>query len=355
MTAKTSAASQQKPLSNNGVSNRNVAHVNPATQPPCHTCRRQRLKCDAAKPSCKKCATRGVECLGYGAQPILWVQPRAPGQTHGSKDGEGGESSDAKPKGPGRKRGRPKLVLMAKDTASDDQDVETVSRPRGQQQLQHRPKWVLVNGADGRRQSRAVASYRKAVIPTGLAPMGYHDSRLALSSFDYCMTSESFFTCWIRRKLTCNCNASTDNNHMVPDLVLVDSAINPHRADLTYWRYFPDIFVDIIIAGSLTHQLLRCHSTQDSFPSGISDAGNQIVSVNKNRIASVSNPSIVTIYKHQQSTLKALNEMLSDPELKYSDVVLSIVICLMRVEVRHHFHQTRRIVLCCPSGEGAIY
>jgi len=39
---------------------------------PCHSCRRRRLLCDRTYPHCSKCASRGVECLGYGTL-LLWT------------------------------------------------------------------------------------------------------------------------------------------------------------------------------------------------------------------------------------------------------------------------------------------
>ncbi|KAL5044591.1 hypothetical protein BDW71DRAFT_185835 [Aspergillus fruticulosus] len=39
----------------------------------CHNCRRRRLKCDRAVPSCGKCFLTGQECLGYG-KLFLWNQ-----------------------------------------------------------------------------------------------------------------------------------------------------------------------------------------------------------------------------------------------------------------------------------------
>ncbi|KAJ6787350.1 hypothetical protein PWT90_06350 [Aphanocladium album] len=33
---------------------------------PCHSCRRQRLRCDRSYPHCNKCTNAGKECLGYG-------------------------------------------------------------------------------------------------------------------------------------------------------------------------------------------------------------------------------------------------------------------------------------------------
>ncbi|KAL4978294.1 hypothetical protein BDW66DRAFT_158371 [Aspergillus desertorum] len=43
---------------------------NPASKA-CHNCRRRRLKCDRAVPSCRKCFLTGQECLGYG-KLFLW-------------------------------------------------------------------------------------------------------------------------------------------------------------------------------------------------------------------------------------------------------------------------------------------
>ncbi|RYP56178.1 hypothetical protein DL769_009962 [Monosporascus sp. CRB-8-3] len=43
----------------------------------CWECRRRRLVCDFARPKCRKCRVRGVECPGYGSKkPLKWLQPR---------------------------------------------------------------------------------------------------------------------------------------------------------------------------------------------------------------------------------------------------------------------------------------
>lgn len=38
----------------------------------CHSCRRDRLRCDRSYPHCNKCRLRGKECLGYG-QLFRWT------------------------------------------------------------------------------------------------------------------------------------------------------------------------------------------------------------------------------------------------------------------------------------------
>ncbi|KAH7262498.1 fungal-specific transcription factor domain-containing protein [Fusarium tricinctum] len=44
----------------------------PVAKKACHSCRRARLRCDRSIPHCSKCASRGVECLGYG-RLFLWT------------------------------------------------------------------------------------------------------------------------------------------------------------------------------------------------------------------------------------------------------------------------------------------
>lgn len=39
----------------------------------CYTCRRRRIICDNALPTCQKCRDAGKECLGY-QKPLVWVK-----------------------------------------------------------------------------------------------------------------------------------------------------------------------------------------------------------------------------------------------------------------------------------------
>lgn len=125
-------------------------------------------------------------------------------------------------------------------------------------------------------------------------------------------------------------------------MVLLDTGANPHRIELEYWRYFPDVIMDIIISCSLTHQVIRSHATQDNFPLTSSSAGNQSVSITKHRMVSFQNPAIATIYKHQQRTLQQLGQDLNDKELRYSGIVLATIITLMRVEVSAFLYETEQ-------------
>lgn len=115
---------------------------------------------------------------------------------------------------------------------------------------------------------------------------------------------------------------------MVTDMVIIDSPKNPHRSDPAYWQYIPELLRDMVIASALTHQVLRCQSSQDSFP-----PAHQMININRNRMASWQNPSMATIYKHQRNVLHTMGELIVDTELRYSDIVLGVIIGLIRVEV----------------------
>lgn len=99
----------------------------------CYTCRRQRIVCDAGKPSCMRCISRGVECLGYSATPIRWVAPTS------SLSSEAPTPSDMSHiKGQERrKRGRPKLFLMqaaprsSKDGSDPQRSDEELESQKG--------------------------------------------------------------------------------------------------------------------------------------------------------------------------------------------------------------------------------
>lgn len=148
-------------------------------EPPCHTCRRQRLRCDASKPTCAKCAVRGVECLGYGAQHILWVEPQVQSQKQArdkpSQEGQTQKSSATKELAmrPGKKRGRPRLVLMS---AKQEQALTAM-------QVQSRPPMPGRNRAAGRIWFPKTPE---------LNPVGYQHGRLAIRSLLYCEKSRDF-------------------------------------------------------------------------------------------------------------------------------------------------------------------
>lgn len=124
-----------------------------------------------------------------------------------------------------------------------------------------------------------------------------------------------------------------DNEHICPDLVLVDSPANPHRLPVHYWAYFPEMMLDIIISASYTYQVIRSQAGQGILTYKPREKNGSQVTLKRHHLDDVSHPSIPLIYKHQQSMLKALNAELRSPHAKYSDTVLSLVVTLMRCEV----------------------
>ncbi|KAJ3495431.1 hypothetical protein NLG97_g3402 [Lecanicillium saksenae] len=142
-------------------------------------------------------------------------------------------------------------------------------------------------------------------LTPGLVPLKYHESLLALRSLDY-----------------------------IPDMVLVDSHGNPHRADLSLWHYVPDVYMDLLICVAWTHQLVRCHSTHHITFHNCLNQAKTSVTVKRSHLPSIPDPTVRKIYKRMHSSIKMLNELLDDVEMRFSDIVLSIIITLMRVEVQ---------------------
>ncbi|KAJ5370419.1 Zn(2)-C6 fungal-type DNA-binding domain-containing protein [Penicillium cataractarum] len=271
----------------------------------CHTCRRQRLRCDASKPTCNKCATRGVECLGYGAQPILWVQPQTqtPAESRGKAPayynepkyrGDGSSSSSSTEDhairvATGKKRGRPRLVLMAQE--ADEQCTDRQIQIR-----RHLPKSNEATGRIWTPQTR------------NLNPAGYDADRLAI----HCINYYNYYIC--------------------PDLVLLDNPANRHRLPVEYWAYFPEMMLNMIIGAALTTQVIRSKAGQGLLT--YRDKRNADEELKRHHLGTVSHPSMPTIYKCQRNTLKFLNAELKSPQARYSDAVLTLVISLMRCEIQ---------------------
>lgn len=156
---------------------------------PCHTCRRARLRCDATRPTCKKCTKRGVECLGYGTRALLWVQPSAPDTAQQasteansvSLTTAGGQENRQR-----RKRGRPKLVLLPKPVEDVGNTVSS-RKPRVvmSQATQKTQESGINNNIDAELASRVMTCQNKAQLKPGPVPVKYHESLLALRSLDY--------------------------------------------------------------------------------------------------------------------------------------------------------------------------
>lgn len=113
-------------------------------------------------------------------------------------------------------------------------------------------------------------------------------------------------------------------------MVLLDTTANPLRVPLEFWRYIPDVVLDMLVSTSLTHQLIRAKAHEVST---IGMEGNSLVPIKRHRMSALQGPSVPVIYKYHQRTLMAVNQELSKTESRYGDLALGIIITLMRVEV----------------------
>ncbi|EQK98369.1 hypothetical protein G6O67_003603 [Ophiocordyceps sinensis] len=255
---------------------------------PCHTCRLKRLRCDGGEPRCNKCAVRGVECLGYGERPIRWVLQ----QSLGLPPPEGATTSEQhhgravrRPmiEGAQRKRGRPKLVLMSHDDQRDRTELQLcVVQKQGR---------IPFPGAN-------------------LDPVEYQHHRRILSSLEYF------------------------NTEMCPDLVLVDTATNPHRISLRDWQSTPELLVSLVVSSSVIHRVIKCHVQQLQYEcsnnKSAPDSG--VFGIYKQFMASLPSSLMPVAYEHHRRALSDLQKQLDDPSTRYSDLALTGIVLLSRVE-----------------------
>ncbi|UNI15556.1 hypothetical protein JDV02_002081 [Purpureocillium takamizusanense] len=293
------------------------------TTPPCHTCRRQRLRCDGAKPACSKCIARGVECLGYGPQALLWVQPKSLKPAHEAANLRGNEnhSGGQEIQGREKRRGRPRLVLMSSSPDDDDDthhrhallQLRPLQNQKPQQQKRQSQQWIAVSGPNGGRRPQVRSPPCFPGPHAGLEPVDYKNHKLTLDCLAYF------------------------NDFVCPDMVLLDTPANPLRAPLEFWRYIPDVVLDILVSTSLTHQLIRAKAHEIASSPVAAAQGNDadaLVPIKRNRMSGLHGPSVPVIYKYHQRTLRAVNRELSKTESRYGDLALGIIITLMRVEIQ---------------------
>lgn len=112
----------------------------------------------------------------------------------------------------------------------------------------------------------------------------------------------------------------------------MDNPANPHRLPMEYWVYLPEMMMDMVISAALSTQVIRSNAGQGLLTYTAKTSGSE--DLKRHNLGAVNHPSRPTIYKHQRNTLKSLNAELSSPQAKYNDTVLSLVITLMRCEVR---------------------
>ncbi|KAM4055782.1 fungal specific transcription factor [Hirsutella rhossiliensis] len=283
-----------------GHSSHTLAEASKASRPrcaQCHTCRLKRLRCDGGEPGCSKCAARGVECLGYGGRPVRWVLQQSFGlppaeiaarpeqhQERAARPAKGGAQR--------KKRGRPKLVLMPQHGKADERADKSIARCY-----------------ELRLRCHLQRQRPKPDPSAGLDPVDYQNHRRALHSLRYY------------------------NSYMCPDLVLLDSATNPHRVALENWRCIPELIMGIIVSTSLTHQAIRCYAQQPGLASR-SELNGGALGIHRHHMSLLRSPSMPIVYEYHRRTLRALQKQLDDPSTRYEGPVLSAIAVLMRVEIQ---------------------
>ncbi|OAA80728.1 Zn(2)-C6 fungal-type DNA-binding domain protein [Akanthomyces lecanii RCEF 1005] len=272
----------------------------------CHTCRRQRLRCDGVRPTCNKCLARGVDCLGYGTQALLWVQPQSkPSGTQADHQQQQKEQETTPTEArQGRKKGRPKLVLMQRTAAElalpDGEELELTRKPKATHLTAYR-KYMKMRGFRDEYLRR-----RKIVLSPGLDPEGYQMQRLIIDSLRYY------------------------DEHVCSDLVLLDTPANPFRVLVEFWSYLPDIVSDPLVSVSAVHRISK---TQSALEVAAYVPGYKY-ELRRNRLLSVKHPLVPVVFRHQQRMAGALAAMVADAEQCEHRGLLEAITTLILCEVQ---------------------
>ncbi|KAM3511377.1 hypothetical protein MY11210_004986 [Beauveria gryllotalpidicola] len=266
----------------------------------CHTCRRQRLRCDGVRPTCNKCVARGVDCLGYGTLALLWVQPkdRAVMPAPTASPTRGAPPADR------RKKGRPKLVLMPRAASElalpNGEGLELTRRPKAAKLRAYRKVMRMRGFHDDYLR-------RREIVPSpGLDPEGYQLQRLIIDSLRYY------------------------DDHVCSDLVLFDTPTNPFRLLVEFWSYLPDIVSDPLVSVSAVHRISK---TQCALEAAAHVPGCKYT-FRRNRLLSVSHPLVPVVFRHQQRMAGALASMVADPALCEHRVILEAITTMMLCEIQ---------------------
>ncbi|KAM3499641.1 hypothetical protein MY10362_007110 [Beauveria mimosiformis] len=271
----------------------------------CHTCRRQRLRCDGVRPTCNKCVARGVDCLGYGTLALLWVQP----PDDRSEMPAPAAVATASPTGTARpvdrrRRGRPKLVLMPRAASElalpNGQGLELTTRPKPAQLRAYRKVMRMRGFHDDNLR-------RREIVPSpGLDPEGYQLQRLIIDSLRYY------------------------DDHVCSDLVLLDTPTNPFRVLVEFWSYLPDIVSDPLVSVSAVHRISK---TQCALEAAAHVPGCKYA-FRRNRLLSVRHPLVPVVFRHQQRMAGALASMVADPALCEHRGILEAITTMMLCEIQ---------------------
>lgn len=119
-------------------------------------------------------------------------------------------------------------------------------------------------------------------------------------------------------------------------MVLFDTATNPHRISLRDWQSIPELLVSLVVSSSVLHQVIKCHVQRLQYESSNNksapDSG--VFGIYKQLMASLPSSLMPVAYEHHRRALLDLQKQLDGPSTRYSDLALTGIIILARVEVR---------------------
>lgn len=124
------------------------------------------------------------------------------------------------------------------------------------------------------------------------------------------------------------------NDHICPELVIVDSPLNPHRMDLDILPYVPDFLLSLVISVSAIHQVIQSQPNWHSITLHRSRAlRNKVHPGELEPLQSFQHPLNSLIYKHRSRSLRGLNQYLSEAGAEGPDLVFHTVTAMLMSEV----------------------
>ncbi|GIK05043.1 hypothetical protein Aspvir_009142 [Aspergillus viridinutans] len=145
------------------------------------------------------------------------------------------------------------------------------------------------------------------------------------------------------------------NDHVCPELVIVDSPLNPNRMDLNILPYIPDFLLSLLISASAIHQVIQSQPNWHQITVNRSRALRAKVHPGElEPLQSFRHPLSSFIYKHRSQSLRGLSQYLSEAGAEGPDLVFHTVTVMLMSEIQRsafcnwkiHFEGLKNIIAC---------
>ncbi|KAF7181261.1 hypothetical protein CNMCM7691_000479 [Aspergillus felis] len=159
--------------------------------------------------------------------------------------------------------------------------------------------------------SRSRSNPKNSRIPWSLLPCDYETHKMVLELSHYF------------------------NDHICPELVIVDSPLNPHRMDLDILPHVPDFLLSLLISASAIHQVIQ--SQPDWHPITLNRSRALRAKVHPGELEplqSFRHPLSSFIYKHRSQSLRGLNQYLSEAGAEGPDLAFHTVTIMLMSEIQ---------------------